>query len=138
MPIDDELNQKLYSGKPEGTSFPKILTQSPFSVPPIVTRQDFNDGFLMRYFIRSVTDSTYILEIDNTQFENFKENPRFVVTSLRWKIVGKKETQINSMGIKNIGVKDYNILETSKTDLTFGGLKRYITDYLQFWLAETI
>jgi hypothetical protein len=65
-----------------------------------------------------------------------RENPRFITTQLQWKIVGKKATTVASSGAKNLGVRDYNLLEVTRADLTFGGLRRYITDYLAFWLYD--
>jgi hypothetical protein len=137
MAIDETILQQLYSGTAQEKQFPKILTQAPYSVVPIITTTERDRGYLIRYFIRSVSDTSYILEIDKRQYELFKQNPRFVTTQVKWKIVGKTETTITEYGAKNLGVRDYNILQVSKADLTFGGLQRYIRNYLEYWISET-
>jgi hypothetical protein len=136
MTIDTNFLRQLYANQSQEKTFPTSLTAAPTSALPIITSVEVADGFVTRYFIRSVTDTSYILEIDKRQYELFKQNPRFVTTQVKWKIVGKTETTITEYGAKNLGVRDYNILQVSKADLTFGGLQRYIRNYLEYWLYD--
>jgi hypothetical protein len=114
------------------------MSDTPTPYKPLVTQQDAEQGFITRYFVRAVTDKDYVVEVNLDDYSRLRENPRFVTAQVRWKIVGIKETITSASGVKNLGVNDYNILEVSMVDLTFGGLKRYIRNYLDFWLAETI
>lgn len=132
----DFLNQ-LYTQSTADDLLDK-MSDTPTPYKPIVTQQDAEQGFLTRYFVRLVTDKESIMEVNLNEYSRLRENPRFVTAQVRWKIVGVKETTITTAGAKNLGVKDYNILETSKADLTFGGLQRYIRNYLDFWLAENL
>lgn len=113
------------------------LQEMPVPKKPIVSRSDVERKFLTRYFVKQVNDNSFITEVDLRQYENFKENPRFAVAKIDWKIVGKKETEISRTGIVNRGVADYNLQEVSKIDLTFKGLLRYISNYTEYWISES-
>lgn len=116
----------------------KMLEPVPQLTPPVVTSTDASTGYITRYFVRQVNDKDYIVEVDQKQYEAFKKNPRFITTSVKWKIIGKKETITLSNQISLYGVKDANKLAVSTADLTFGGLYRYITNYLEYWVAEEV
>jgi hypothetical protein len=132
--IDQELLSILK--KESDTSFIKGLTAQPVKHIPVITQADARSTFLTRYFVRSVNDLYSTIEIDKKQYESFKNNPRFITIELEWKIIGKKETQTLLSGIPLYGVSDTNRIAVADADLTFGGLRRYITDYLEFWIAE--
>lgn len=132
--IDVDLIKKLYKDKESELS--DILDKTPVQRLPIVTQQDTKRGFLTRYFVRQVNDVNYVVEVDKNQYEDFKENPRFITTKLEWKIVGKKETIRYNTGVNSYGVEDINRITVADTDLTFGGLRKYISSYLEYWVAE--
>lgn len=132
--IDKDLLEKLYKNKQQELT--KILDPTPQPVLPIITQKDTEVGYLTRYFVRSVNDITYVVEIDKKQYQTFKNNPRFVTTSIKWKIVGKKETTKLSSGVNLHGVEDLNRITVANADLTFGGLHKYITNYLEYWVME--
>lgn len=134
--IDQELLEKLYNSDKERLS--EILTSTPTQVLPTVTQTDAIAGFITRYFARQVTDKNFIVEVDNTQYEELKENPRFVTTKIKWQIVGKKQNMTLLNGVIISGVEDINRIVVSEADLTFGGLLRYITSYLEYWFAEEV
>lgn len=134
--IDEELLEKLYNSDKEQLS--EILTSTPSQVLPIVTQADAKTGFIMRYFVRQVTDKDFIVEVDNTQYDELKENPRFVTAQIKWKIVGKKQNMTLLNGITIYGVEDTNRVVVSEADLTFGGLLKYITSYVEYWFAEEV
>ncbi len=50
--------------------------------------------------------------------------------------MGKKETYMLLTGANIYGVGDMNRIEVANADLVFGGLKNYISDYLEFWFSE--
>lgn len=132
--IDTELLNSLYPDKKNQLS--DILNPNPTPVPPVVTQQDAENGYLLRYFVRNANDSSYVIETDKKQYEQFKNNPRFITTQLKWKIVGIKKTHTLSSGANLYGVEDQNRITVKNTDLTFGGLFRYITNYLEYWISE--
>lgn len=114
----------------------ELLNISLIPVRPVVTQQDAQRGYITRYFTRPVNDKTNITELDKDQYDNLKSNPRFISVSLKWKIVGKRETKMFSSGTNIYGVADMNRIEVANVDLVFGGLKNYIGDYLEFWFSE--
>ena len=87
--IDLALVQKLYKSNEQ--QLIDTLDKMPSQVLPTVTQTDAKNKFIMRYFVRQVTDKDFIVEVDNSQYEEFKETPRFVTTQIKWKIVGKKK-----------------------------------------------
>lgn len=137
MTIDKDFLNQLYT--PTGTDeLLDVMRDAPTPYRPIITQSNAEDGFIIRYFVKQVSDKKNIVEVNDEEYNRLRDNPRFITTQIRWKIIGPTETVLTSAGIKNLGVRDYNLLEVSKTDLTFGGLHRYIRNYVEFWLAETL
>lgn len=134
--IDTKLLHLLYKSNEQ--ELLTILDAMPNPVIPVVTQTDALEGFITRYFIHQVTDVNFILEVDKYQYEKFKENPRFAVTKIKWKIVGKKETIILNNNVNVYGVEDLNKIAVANVDLTFRGLRNYITNYLEYWFAEEV
>lgn len=134
--MDEELLKKLYPR--EKSKFETFTKVGPTYTRPVVTVNDARNHFLTRYFVRSANDVNYLVEVNKKQYEQFKDNPRFVVAKVRWKIVGKKENTNLPNNIIVYGVTDTNRNTVANVDLTFTGLKRYIQDYAEFWVAETI
>lgn len=122
--------------KESDSSFMKSLVATPIISLPVVTQSDANKKFLTRYFVRQVNDKFSVVEIDKKQYDQFKKNPRFITTEIDWKIVGKTETEYLPSGVPVYGVSDTNRQAVSNADLTFEGLRNYITNYLEFWIAE--
>lgn len=132
---DKKLFTKLYPKTAEKL-IPK-LEAMPEYVRPVVTLSDKDDKFITRYFVRVVNDVQMITEVDKKQYNEFKDNSRFITTELRWKIVGKKETIKQSNGIELLGTIDTNKIAVTNADLTFGGLRNYITNYSEYWVGES-
>lgn len=132
---DKKLFNKLYPMVADRL-IPK-LEMTPEYIRPVVTLADKDNKFLKRYFVRRVTDLSLIVEIDKKQYNEFKTNSRFITTEINWKIVGKKETIKQSNGIELFGTIDTNKIAVTNADLTFGGLRNYITNYSEFWVGES-
>lgn len=132
--VDAELITLLK--KQSDSSFINALTATPVKTIPIVTQADARKLFLTRYFVRQVNDIFSVVEVDKKQYVNFKENPRFITITIEWKIVGKKETQYLPSGVPIYGVSDINRIAIADADLTFRGIRNYISDYLEFWVSE--
>lgn len=134
--IDRNLLNKLYPQKSQGLS--KILLGNPTPVRPIVTQTDAEKTFLYRYFVRSVSDVDFVVEVDKKQYQELKKNPRFVTAEIKWKIVGKQNNENLQNNIIVYGTTDLNRQAVANADLTFGGLRKYIQDYAEFWVAEKV
>lgn len=134
--IDRNLLNSIFNNKLDVKRWSKILEEKPEPYLPIVTKSDIERKFIDRYFVRSANDKGNVTEVDQVQYQNFVENPRFVAVRLKWKIVGKKETDIGPTGIVNRGVREHNQEEVKRADVLFKVLYKYITDYTQLWVAE--
>jgi len=134
--LEPRVVEELYKKKEQ--KLKELLNIYPTSIRPIVTQKDVTLGYIMRYFIRPVNDKTVVMEIDKNQYENLKSNTRFITASVKWKIVGVKETRTLLTGITIYGIGDMNRIEVANVDLNFGGLKTYISDYLEFWFSESL
>lgn len=132
--IDQKLLDLLYKNKEQ--QLKEFLEVIPQQVPPVVTQKDVMNGYITRYFVRQTNDTLFITEVDKKQYQEFKTNPRFIVTQIKWKIVGKKETLKLDNGSNVYGISDQNKITVSEADLTFRGLRTYITNYLEYWFSE--
>ena len=122
----------------EANSLSKLLEMSLIYVAPIVTVSDAKSGYITRYFAYPLNEPFNLVEIDQDKYQKVTENFLFVTTSVEWKIVGKKESYTTSYGVRVLGVEDFNRNQVTQVDLTFKNLHKYINDYTQYWLGETI
>lgn len=131
---NDELLKKLYGPSAEDVK----ETYEPLPAPskPIITLQDVDNKFIERYFVQLANVPDYIVEVSKTEFTSLKKNPRFVTTMIKWRIVGKKETITRPNNVVILGTEDLNRNAVMKADLTMRGIRKYITDYTQYWYAE--
>jgi hypothetical protein len=104
---------------------------------PVITQDNLRDGYLFRYFSKIVNQNS-VVEINKYDYEKIKDNPRFVTAKIKWKIVGPIETTKTFSGAINYGVRELNRRAIEREDLTFGGLRGYIRDYIQYWVGESI
>ena len=132
--IDSELLQKIYSTK--AAEYTRFIDKMPSQTKPIITQQDVLNKYVIRYFLRIVNDKSFIIETNNREYSVFVNNPRFIGCELKWKIVGRKETITLKNGSNLYGVEDANRITVADADLTFGGLRTYISDYLEYWFSE--
>lgn len=134
--IDTELLKRLYPTKEKQLA--KLLQQLPVTTSPIVTQSDVAQGFIQRYFVRAANDQTFVVEIDKKQFELLKHNPRFITATIKWKIIGKQQNEYRKDNVTVYGTTDTNRQTVANADLTFGGLRKYIQDYAEYWVAEKV
>jgi hypothetical protein len=128
------LLNKIYPEKER--LYRKMFEVMPVAFKPTVTLQNVEDKYLDRYFVQLANDKDYIVEVNAQQFEMLKSNPRFVTVSVRWKIVGVTGTVTRDDGTIEWGVSEINKQIIASADLTMKGLKKYITNYLEFWQFE--
>jgi hypothetical protein len=131
---DDELLNKIY-GK-NAKEIKDIFQLLPVSSRPIITLQDVDNKFVERYFLQMVNDKSFIIEVNKTEFNNFKDNPRFLGVMIKWRIVGKQETITRPGNVVIYGTTDLNRNSVLQADLTMNGLRYYLKDYTQYWYAE--
>ena len=91
--------------------------------------KDYEIGYIKRYFAQKVNDeSSPIVEISATSYQNLSNSPYYNRTSIRWKISGLLESQGHIIGVKQ--ANSNSILRGCK-DLK--NLKNYLLNTQQFY-----
>jgi hypothetical protein len=115
------------------------IVQSSKPNPAVVqpTDKDRTNGYFTRYFAAKVNDDE-IIEIALNDFknigsENGLDENLYNVFSLRWKISGPVNDELDLLGnVKESGILDTNIRTINLKSQTYPFLKQYITDFLEF------
>lgn len=98
----------------------------PISYRPKITRADYTRGVISRYFTQYVSNRT-VVEIDENQYNFFKDNPYYITVKLPWVLVGNLYTTPSVLSVEeqNRRIVQYysRILPT---------LPRYVKDFLEY------
>jgi hypothetical protein len=88
---------------------------------PKPTDIDYKRGYIDRYFIQKSNDnSSYIFEINSTDYSKFNSNPFYKGVAIKWRISGevvdvresnRKSIIYTSKDMKNIGAYLANLLQ---------------------------
>tara|TARA_B100001939_G_scaffold210420_1_gene180995 strand:+ start:7282 stop:7653 length:372 start_codon:yes stop_codon:yes gene_type:complete len=91
--------------------------------------KDYEIGYIKRYFAQKVNDeSSPIVEISATSYQNLSNSPYYNRTDIRWKISGLLESRGHIIGVKQ--ANSNSILRGCK-DLK--NLKNYLLNTQQFY-----
>ena len=91
--------------------------------------KDYEIGYIKRYFAQKVNDeSSPIVEISTTSYQNLSNSPYYNRTDIRWKISGLLESRGHIIGVKQ--ANSNSILRGCK-DLK--NLKNYLLNTQQFY-----
>ena len=122
----------MYKDISKNVDFFKI--QYPNTIVPIPTTQDYENGFIRRYFIRHANDiDGHIFEISEDTYSQYLENPFWKVQQIKWRITGpiepiyKDNGEIDDMGVKNSNTSALNI-----ASINLKNIKLYLPNILQF------
>jgi hypothetical protein len=107
---------------------------NPKTIVPIPTESNYETGFMERYFCQRVNDKNgFIFEIDSNIFKEFKENPYWKISKMRWRISGVTEAIYNELGtLVDIGVIQSNKNSIAITSSTLKNISLYLPNLLQF------
>ena len=136
MSVDEDLLRIIARDKLTAKRLRSTLRDVPQPKTPIITQSDVDAGVVIRYFAKYANDNRTVVEIDRLQYERLQGNPRFTTVTLEWRIVGQLNTTTTSNGIVYRGIKELNEQAVANADLTFRGLRRYITNFEEFWVSE--
>ena len=102
---------------------------------PKLNESDYNRGFITRYFVQKSNDTNSpIYEISSSSFSSYNNNPFFIASSVRWRIVGPKETVYDEDGsIVNKSVSESNRISINLQSKKIPNLKLYLPNLLQFY-----
>jgi hypothetical protein len=106
----------------------------PNTIVPSPTSDDYNLGFIMRYFIQKANDSNaHVFEIDLKTYELYKENPHWKVIEVKWRIKGPLNTTYKNDGeIDDKGVKNSNQAAINRASFFLKNVGLYLPNLLQF------
>jgi hypothetical protein len=102
---------------------------------PKPTEEDYNRGFIRRYFIQKTNDKgSPIFEISQSQKNKFVNNPLYSYCAVKWRIRGPKETVYNETGnITEKSVSESNRIAIKISSENIPNLKLYLPNLLQFY-----
>lgn len=106
----------------------------PKTIVPTPTEDDYVIGFIMRYFVQKVNDdNAHIFEIDEKEYDVYKDNLHWKSAELKWRISGPKNTTYNLDGsIDDKGVLDANKAAIFRTAQRLKNIGLYLPNLLQF------
>jgi hypothetical protein len=107
----------------------------PDTIVPIPNSQDYENGFIRRYFIRQSNDiNGHIFEISSDLYSNYLENPFWITEQVKWRIAGPIETTYKNDGeINDVGVKNSNTAALNIASIKLKNIKLYFPNLLQFY-----
>lgn len=108
---------------------------TPQTIVPVPTDADYENGFIIRYFIRKANDvNGFVFEVSKDGYETYIENPYWVVGEMRWRISGPLNPVFKETG----DIDDFGVLESNKksimyTSKTIKNIALYLPNILQFY-----
>ncbi len=112
---------------------------SPVVFNPFPITEDYKKGYIERYFCKKVNDGI-IIEIDKEQHDSLVNKTEsginyFLYNSfkLKWKISGPKKDKYKGNVRIEMGVEDTNKRMLIKTEKSFRGISKILSDLLEFF-----
>ena len=113
------------------------INNSDFSEPkissyiPTPTEEDYKTGYIRRYFVRKLNDSSApIYEVSSKEFNRVLSKPNYTGVSIKWRIKGPINSE-HKNSIIDKGVKESNRLSIQSVSNEIN-LKLYLPNLLQF------
>jgi len=101
---------------------------------PKPTQDDFENGYIDRYFIQKTNEKeSPIFEVNYKIFGNFSSKPEWTGVQVRWRLTGASEIQFDDEGnITDLSISESNrrVIELKKQKIP--SLKKYLGNLTQF------
>jgi len=114
----------------------KVNTNRQLGAPvpyyPNPQQEDYNKGYLNRYFLKKENDKGYVMEISQEEYANITNGnanydiTRYQVIKLFWKLTGPLRSVRISQYDTRAGIIDTNERLVNEADKTFLGIKAFI------------
>ena len=104
----------------------------PYSNRPKITQTNLNNGYVTRYFVRNVSTKV-ITEVDEKQYEVFKNNTLHETIQFPWMIAGVANNQLSTDNKIIYGTKHKNTVTTNFYEDRMPGLKRVLSNPLEYF-----
>lgn len=107
----------------------------PNTIVPSPTIDDYDSGYIMRYFIQKANDeNSHIFEINQKEYERYKENVFWIIGELKWRIRGPLNTTYKMNGdIDDVGVINANKASIARISQTLKNVGLYLPNLSQFY-----
>ena len=103
---------------------------------PSPTQQDYDIGYVMRYFLRPVNRTTdEIHEVAEKVYNKIQDLKYYKRLSFKWRISGSNTTTIDRQSgiVTYLSVEESNIVAIDTAAKELPGLERKLISPLQFW-----
>jgi hypothetical protein len=113
----------------------KFDIKFPNTIVPSPTTDDYDLGYIIRYFIQKANDeNAHIFEIDEKEYQRYKENAFWIVGELKWRIRGPLNTTYKIDGkIDDVGVINANKAAIARMSQTIKNIGLYLPNFTQFY-----
>jgi len=107
----------------------------PNTIVPSPTIDDYDSGYIIRYFIQKANDeNAHIFEINQKEYERYKENVFWIIGELKWRIRGPLNTTYKINGdIDDVGVINANKTSIARISQTLKNVGLYLPNLSQFY-----
>ena len=104
------------------------------AIIPVPSSDDYEYGYICRFFIQKIGDIGFVVEIDQKTYDNYLTNPFYTTGFMKWMLNGPKDSIYDSNGVQRAyGVYDWNYKQLSILSASFKGTSLTSIDPLQFW-----
>lgn len=119
---------KLKNIELHGLKTPKNFVPSP-------TQNDYQLGFIRRYFLSRVSDKAgFVYEVSPEEYDNYLENPHFLKADVKWRISGPIEPTYKQSGeVEDRGVRNSNKAALGLLSNKLKNIALYLPNLLQFY-----
>lgn len=108
--------------------------QLPKTIVPTPNAQDYEAGFIYRYFIQKANDeSAFIFEVNQSEYENYEFKPFWKRVRIKWRITGPKTPVYENGEMKDRGVIQSNKSSVNLASSQFKNISLYLPNLLQFY-----
>jgi len=115
-----------------GQNLELTVGQFPLNYKPQPSTRDYENGYILRYFVKKINEDK-IIEVN---YENGVEVNKnlYKLVSLSWRIIGPKNTMMKGNIQDNIGVIEQNKFEIDRVYKEVGvDLSRTLYNLTEFW-----
>lgn len=108
---------------------------TPKTIVPTPTDNDYSNGIMDRYFAQKVNDANgFVYEINLDTYNELKLNPYWIIENIKWRLVGPLDVVYDENGkLTDKGVKNSNIASITEGQKTIKNLNLYLINNLQFY-----
>jgi len=112
-----------------------FIVNTPNTIVPTPTDEDYYIGFIRRYFVRKANDiNGFTYEIDKDEYADYIDNPFWTTADIKWRISGPLNPTYKENGEED----DRGVMNSNKAAIGIAASKiknigLYLPNILQFY-----